>query len=50
MNEEERIIAERGSLVPQDAISDAASNKAARISKNNSNEIIDNTAKTGMNA
>ena len=49
-DEEERIISERGSLVPQDAISDADSNKAARISKNNSNEIIDNTAQTGMNA
>lgn len=47
-DETERIIKERGSLIPQDAISDADSNKAARISKNNSNEIIDNTAKTGM--
>ena len=49
-DEEERIINERGALVPQDAISDADSNKAARISKNNSNEIIDNTVQTGMNA
>ena len=49
-DEEERIITERGALVPQDAITDADSNKAARISKNNSNEIIDNQAQTGMNA
>lgn len=49
-DEEGRIIAERGALIPQDAISDADSNKAARISKNNSNEIIDNQAQTGMNA
>ena len=49
-DEEERIIAERGALIPQDAISDADSNKASRISKNNSNEIIDNKAQTGMNA
>ena len=48
-DEVERIISERGSLIPQDAISDADSNKAANISKNNSNEIIDNQAKTGMN-
>ena len=49
-DEEERIIAERGALIPQEAVSDADSEKAARISKNNSNEIIDNEAKTGMNA
>ena len=49
-DEEERIIKERGALIPQDAISDADSNKAANISKNNSNEIVDNKAQTGMNA
>ena len=49
-DEEERIIAERGALIPQDAVTDAESEKAARISKNNSNEIVDNKAQTGMNA
>ena len=47
-DEVERIISERGSLVPQDAVSDADSEKAARISKNNSNEIVDNNAQTGL--
>ena len=47
-DEEERIISERGALVPQDAVSDADSEKAARISKNNSNEIVDNKAQTGL--
>jgi hypothetical protein len=47
-DEAERIISERGALVPQDAVSDADSDKAARISKNNSNEIIDNKAQTGL--
>lgn len=41
-DEEERIIAERGALIPSDAVTDAESEKAARISKNNSNEIRDN--------
>lgn len=49
-DEEERIIAERGALIPQDGIKDSDSNKAARISKNNSNEIVDNRAQTGINA
>lgn len=47
-DEVERIIEERGSLIPQDGVSDADSEKAARISKNNSNEIVDNTAQTGL--
>lgn len=48
-NEVERIIEERGSLIPQDGgVSDADSEKAARISKNNSNEIIDNRVQTGL--
>lgn len=47
-DEEQRIIEERGSLIPQEAISDADSQKAANISKNNSNEIIDNKAQTGL--
>jgi hypothetical protein len=47
-DEVERIISERGALVPQDAVTDAETGKAARISKNNSNEIIDNKAKTGL--
>ena len=41
-DEEERIIEERGSLIPLEGVSDADSEKAARISKNRSNEIIDN--------
>lgn len=41
-DEEERVIEERGSLIPLEGISDADSEKAARISKNRSNEIIDN--------
>lgn len=49
-DEEERIISERGALVPQDAVSDSDTEKAARISKNNSNEIIDNRAKTSLEA
>lgn len=47
-DEAERIIEERGALIPQDAVSDADSEKAARISKNNSNEIVDNQAQTGI--
>lgn len=47
-DEAERIIEERGALVPQDAVSDADTEKAARISKNNSNEIVDNRSKTGL--
>ena len=41
-DEEERVIEERGSLIPSNGVSDADSEKAARISKNRSNEIIDN--------
>jgi hypothetical protein len=41
-DEEERVIEERGSLIPLNGASDADSEKAARISKNRSNEIIDN--------
>ena len=47
-DEAERIISERGALVPQDAVTDAETEKAARISKNNSNEIVDNKAQTGL--
>ena len=47
-DETERIIEERGALIPQDAISDSDSEKAARISKNNSNEIVDNRVETGL--
>lgn len=41
-DEIERIIEERGSLVQSDAVTDSDSEKAARISKNKSNEIVDN--------
>lgn len=47
-DEAERIISERGALIPQDAVTDAETEKAARISKNNSNEIVDNKAQTGL--
>lgn len=47
-DEAERIISERGALIPQDAVTDAETEKAARISKNNSNEIVDNRAQTGL--
>lgn len=47
-DEAERIISERGALIPQDAVTDAETEKAARISKNNSNEIFDNRAQTGL--
>lgn len=50
-DEIERIIEERGSLKPLESSSiDADANKAANIAKNNSNEIIDNKAKTGLSA
>lgn len=41
-DEEERVVYERGALIPSDAVSDEETEKAARISKNKSNEIIDN--------
>lgn len=44
-DEAERVIEERGSLIPLDAVNDADSEKAARVSKNNSNEIVDNIKK-----
>ena len=44
----ERIMEERGALIPQDGIKDSDSQKAANISKNNSNEIVDNQAETGI--
>lgn len=49
-DEAERIIEERGALIPQDAVSDADSEKAARISRNNSSEIVDNRAQTGLDS
>ena len=49
-DEEERIISERGSLIPQGASDiDEGTSKAQRISINRSDEIIDNQAQTGMN-
>lgn len=45
-DEEKRIIAERGSLIPQEASMDAV--KANNISTNRSDEIVDNNAQTGM--
>ena len=48
-DEVERIINERGSLIPQGASDiDEGTNKAQRISTNRSDEIIDNKVKTGM--
>ena len=42
-DEEQRIIAERGALVPQGSnIEDEDSDKALRISQNKSNVIVDN--------
>jgi hypothetical protein len=45
-DEEERIIAERGKLIPQEAAMDAE--KAQNMSVNRSDEIVDNQASTGM--
>ena len=48
-DEVERIINERGSLIPQGASDiDEGTNKAQRLSINRSDEIIDNTVTTGM--
>ena len=48
-DEAERIIEERGSLIPQGASDiDEGTNKAQRISVNRSDEIIDNKAQTGL--
>lgn len=46
-DEVERIIEERGALIPQKGVESNAE-KANNISKNRSDEIVDNTAKTGM--
>ena len=49
-DEEDRIIEERGALIPQGASDiDEGTDKAQRISKNRSDEIIDNKAQTGAN-
>lgn len=49
-DEEQRIIDERGALIPQGASDiDKGSDKASRISTNRSDEIVDNKSKTGMN-
>lgn len=49
-DEVERIIKERGSLVPQGASDiDDGTDKAQRISVNRSDEIVDNKAQTGNN-
>jgi hypothetical protein len=47
-DEEQRIIAERGSLVPASNTKTVSQEKAANVVRNNSNEIIDNKAKTGL--
>jgi hypothetical protein len=47
-DEEQRIIAERGALIPAKDMQTTDGEKAMRIAKNNSNEIVDNTAKTGL--
>lgn len=49
-DEEDRIIEERGALIPQGASDiDEGTDKAQRISTNRSNEIVDNKVKTGNN-
>ena len=49
-DEEQRIIDERGALIPQGASDiDEGSDKASRISINRSDEIVDNQTKNGMN-
>jgi len=49
-DEIERIIEERGALVMNDSAKNSDTTKALNISKNNSNEIVDNEAKTGLNS
>ena len=49
-DEEQRIIAERGALIPAKDMQTTDGEKAMRIAKNNSDEIVDNTAKTGLEA
>ena len=49
-DEEQRIIEERGALVPLSSSKTVDQEKAANITRNNSNEIIDNRAKTGLDA
>ena len=46
-DETERIIKERGALIPLDGMESNA-DKAKNISVNRSDEIVDNKAKTGM--
>lgn len=47
-DEEQRIIAERGALIPA-KVSTSDTTKAQNIAENNSNEIIDNRVSTGLN-
>jgi hypothetical protein len=47
-DEEQRIIAERGALIPANEKETIDEEKAANMTRNNSNEIVDNYAKTGM--
>lgn len=49
-DEEQRIIAERGALIPASGMTTEDGEKAMRIAKNNSNEIVDNNAKTGIDS
>mgnify|MGYP002858144981 CR=1 FL=1 len=49
-DEEQRIIEERGALIPLSQSPSVDAEKAANITRNNSNEIIDNQAKTGLSA
>ena len=46
-DEIERIIGERGALIPLDGMQQNA-DKAKNISVNRSDEIVDNNAKTGL--
>lgn len=47
-DEEQRIIEERGALIPASEKKTTDQEKAANMTRNNSNEIVDNYAKTGM--
>jgi hypothetical protein len=49
-DEEQRIIEERSSLIPANQGTSVNQEKAANVVRNNSNEIIDNRAKTGLSA
>ena len=49
-DEIDRVREERGAVIPSSATKTTEQEKAANITRNNSNEIIDNKAKTGLEA